>query len=146
MTKKDRKIVKVIIKMLDKRINKKNNMTKTDGKKVTLATIKSFIKREMSRDNLYIKNLSTFDGSQDMVVEVVNEGFRKAKPTTNNPKYTLGVSTAWFVGDSRIGDSRNYFEAYDDGIYTGYKVYNCCGSFILAMKYNDLLDAFIKDN
>ena len=103
-------------------------MTNTQGQKVTRATIESFIVREMSRDNLYISNKSNFDGMVDCVMPVENKGFRKANQSQNNVDNTLGVSGAWFVGSSR-----DYFSPYADENFIGYEVYNCCGSFVLAM-------------
>ena len=47
------------------------------GKKITLATIKSFIKRNPSR--LMIMNLNDFDGQQDCVIETKDTGFRVAE-------------------------------------------------------------------
>ena len=58
-----------------------------------------------------------------------NSAFSKAKETTENLSYTLGIAGTWFVGSSR-----DYFSQYEDDQFTGIKVYNCCGSFILAIK------------
>jgi hypothetical protein len=101
---------------------------KTTGKKVTRSTIKSFIKREMSRDNLYIKNNSSFDGMVDCVMPITDTGFRKATPSNLSEDYTLGVSGAWFVGSSR-----DYFTPFANDNFIGYEVDNCCGSFLIAM-------------
>lgn len=87
--------------------------------KITLETIKKFIRD--NKDNLYISNRSSFDGSQDMVTERSGE-WHKAEQDTIHPKYTLGVSGAWFVGRSR-----DYFQAIDNG----YSVINACGAFQL---------------
>jgi hypothetical protein len=105
-------------------------MTKSNGKKVTIATIKSFIKRETNRQNLYISQLNTFDGGVDCVMPCENRSFTKAITPENDiqEKYNLGVKFAWFVGQSR-----DYFEPYADENYIGYEISNCCGSFILAM-------------
>ena len=62
-----------------------------------------------------------------------------AQKDENNASHTLGVNGAWFVGDSR-----DYFTAYDDGQFSGYEVYNCCGSFVLAVKTPDR--DFLIDN
>jgi hypothetical protein len=94
-------------------------------KKVTRATIKAFIKKHLKEGNLYIKSLSSFDGMVDMVV--YEEGvFQKAQEEEQRDN-TLGVQGAWFVGSSR-----DYFEGYVDIDFEGYKVFNACGSFILA--------------
>lgn len=102
----------------------------TTTKKITRATIKSFINREMKNGNLFINKLSSFDGMVDCVMPVKSD-FRKVEPCTrheNANKYTLGVKGAWFVGSSR-----DHFTVYADDNFIGYEVYNCCGSFILAM-------------
>jgi hypothetical protein len=97
-------------------------------KKVTLATIKSFI---LKSNNLHIKNISSFSGMSDMVEQLDNPSFRPATFETNfqnnNRDNQLGVKGAWFVFGSR-----DYFREYDDGEFIGYEVYNCCGKFILA--------------
>lgn len=100
----------------------------TASKKITLATIKSFIRKNLGQGNLYIKGTARFDGMVDMVTEVENPGFFPAERTENWVENSLGVAGAWFVGGSR-----NSFQAYDDGLFTGYRVYNCCATFILAV-------------
>lgn len=95
-------------------------------KKITLATIKSFIKK--NRNGLFINVKSDFNGMTDCV-EDVKGGFKKITPSTNENKYNLGISGAWFVGGSR-----DYFTAYSDDFMVGYEIYNSCGSFILAFQ------------
>jgi hypothetical protein len=95
-------------------------------KKITLTTIKSFIKKN---SELYIKNLSNFDGMVDCVMPSQETGFRKAERKEWCSDNTLGIIRAWFVRNSRVS-----FEVYEDDYCKGYKVYNCCGSFILATK------------
>lgn len=99
-------------------------------KKTTLATIKAFINRELKNDNLFVKPLSRFNAMVDCVTEVEFD-FYKAKQDAEkaNDKYTLGINGIWFVNRSN-----DYFEPYNDDQFIGYKVYNCCGSFIIAMK------------
>lgn len=94
--------------------------------KITLATIKSFVKKESTNDNLYIKMKSSFDGMVDCVMDIKDD-FHKANPTENNLKYTLGFRGVWVVGGSR-----DYFTAFENDSFVGYEVYNSCGSFILA--------------
>jgi len=96
--------------------------------KTTLATIKSFIRREYKNNNLYVKQLSDFDSMVDCVTEIKDE-FRKVAGIDETNKNSLGIPGAWF-----IGGSRNSFDDYADDGYIGYKVYNSCGSFIIAMK------------
>ena len=94
--------------------------------KITKSTVKSFIRKNF--DNLYINVKSKFDGMTDCC-EQQHDGFIKATNGGEFPEHTLGVDGAWFVGHSR-----DYFDAYDSEAYTGIRVYNCCGSFILAVK------------
>lgn len=94
--------------------------------KITKATIKSFIRKNI--DNLYINVQSSFDGMTDCC-ESREGGFTKAVTTQDHPEHTIGVSGAWFVGDSR-----DYFSAFENDTFKGYEVYNCCGHFNLAVK------------
>ncbi len=99
----------------------------TTTKKITLATVKSFVRK--NSDRLYINVKSSFSGYTDCV-EQVRGGFAKAtKANPVNESYTLGIAGAWFVGQSR-----DYFRTFEDANYTGFEVYNCCGSFILAVE------------
>ncbi len=96
-------------------------------KKITLATIKSFLKKNEGK--IFIKTKSDFNGHTDCV-EQVQDHFKLAKQVENS-KYTLGVGGAWFVGSSR-----DRFENFENEIYSGYEVWNCCGSFIIAKPKN----------
>lgn len=99
----------------------------TTSKKITLATIKSFIKKNEGK--IYIKVKSSFSGYTDCV-ETIQDDFKLAVKDENiNLKYTFGIPGAWFVGQSR-----DYFEAFENENYKGFKVYNACGSFIIAIK------------
>ncbi len=98
-------------------------------KKITRATLKSFIARELKNKNLYIKEKSRFDGMVDCVMPVENNNFTQAVQIKEETVYNLGIAGAWFVGNSR-----DYFTAWADENFIGYEVSNCCGSFILAMK------------
>lgn len=99
--------------------------------KITRSTIKSFIKK--NKDNLYISNLSDFDGMIDCVRDCRNTEFRKVEvnndPSALTQNNTLGVRGAWFVGSSR-----DLLTPYDKDDFKGYEVSNCCGNFILAVK------------
>lgn len=100
------------------------------AKKITLATVKKFIKENW--DKLLINVKSSFDGMTDCV-ECLHEGFHKPKPDTDKhtQEHTLGIHGAWFVGQSR-----DYFRPYDNigGDMTGIEVSNSCGHFILAIR------------
>lgn len=95
-------------------------------KKVTRATIKTFINKNMS--NLYIKNSSNFDGMVDCVMQNAGAEYQKAVPATKRSDYNLGIAGAWFVGESR-----DYFELIDTPEKFGYNISNCCGSFDLVI-------------
>jgi hypothetical protein len=100
-----------------------------NGKKITLATVKKFIRDNAGK--LYISTGSTFDGMVDCVMPCADKGFTLAQTPDEGQNHSnkLGVQGAWFVFGSR--DSFSAFEA--DG-FTGIKVYNCCGSFRLAVR------------
>lgn len=102
--------------------------TNTTTKKITMATIKAFIKK--NRSKLFIKCLSGFDGNADGVRECEDHGFSPAlEPDEGcNHSNRHGIHGAWFVGRSR-----DYFTAYSEGGWIGYEVSNCCGSFVLAI-------------
>jgi hypothetical protein len=104
-----------------------------DTKKITLATIKSFVK--MNAAKLYIHNVTAFDGMEDGVRRIEGSSFHQTETPNVNKAYTWGIG-AYFVGSSR-----DYFNVYDridqrSGIrYVGYEVYNCCGKFVLAVQH-----------
>lgn len=108
------------------------------SKKITLATVKAFIAK--NRGELHISCRSRFNGMTDGVESCNDQGFTPvAAPSTEGKAFknlgrdnTLGIAGAWFVFGSR--DS---FSAYDDGKFSGIKVYNCCGSFVLAVAKPD---------
>lgn len=95
-----------------------------------MATIKSFIKKNQ---DLYIQNLSDFDGMVDCVMSTDNQAFKPAiriplgENTYNDNR--KGIKQAWFTlgGDDR-------FSPFENETYWGYEVRNCCGNFILAIK------------
>jgi len=94
--------------------------------KITMATIKSFIRKNAGQ--IYIRNLRNFDGMVDGVRECDNKGWRLAgegKFAENDH----GVGGAWFVG--RSGD---YLQPLSESGFTGFHVYNCCGSFDIAVR------------
>jgi hypothetical protein len=97
------------------------------NKKVTLASVKSFIKK--NSNNLFIKTESTFDGMVDGVVYNHLSNYSKVELNNEsiNNKYTLGINGAWFVGSSR-----DYFKSYEANNMICISVSNCCGSFTLA--------------
>lgn len=100
----------------------------TPAKKITKATFKSFVNK--NRASLFVNVTSSFDGMTDCC-ESRNGGFREAKvdPLKNAEGHTLGVNGIWLVGQSR-----DYFTAYESAIFTGIEVYNSCGCFIVAVR------------
>ena len=102
-------------------------------KKITLATIKSFIRK--NKDNLYLQQRTRFDGMVDCVLPVKDVSISKINPLLIdfNESHTYGIKNAWFVGSSR-----DYFTQLTTGIkcndfdnFTGYEVWNCVGSFFI---------------
>lgn len=102
-----------------------------NAKKITMATLKSFIRKE--KGSLFVSVDSHFDGMVDCVMPNKDAGFTLATEDTESNEYflkrTLGINGVWVVGESR---DRIY--PYDKDGYVGYHVYNACGSFTLAVK------------
>ena len=98
-------------------------------KKITKATIKSFIKKNF--DDLYISTRSRFNGMIDCVDACQDQSFRKVEKDTRErfANNSLDIKDAYFVGSSR-----DYFNVYDKDGFKGYEIYNCVGSFILAIR------------
>ncbi len=93
-------------------------------KKITLATIKSFIKKT---PDLHISIQSHFDGMQDCVTSSIDKSFALAQRDAKFIENTMGIHGAWFVKGSR-----DYFSEYKDDKFFGYTVSNCCGTFVIA--------------
>jgi hypothetical protein len=108
-------------------------------KKITKATVKSFMRKNEGR--LFIKCRSSFDGMTDGIEfnptatyrPLVREPVNPARPFVGDitgPTLGYGVgSGVWFVGDSR-----DYFTPINEDGFEGYQVNNSCGSFIVATK------------
>lgn len=96
-------------------------------KKITVATVKSFIRKNESQ--LFINEKSRFDGMTDSV-ESRNRGWGKLTKSTNRARdcCSLGYNGIWLVGSSR-----DYCKAYEDESFAGYEVSNCCGKWIVAL-------------
>lgn len=90
-------------------------------KKITLATLKSFIRKNKS--NLKIQFLTHFDGMTDCVTTAINTDIHPIRKTDFELKHTLGIEGVW------ISLSKNYIEA----VPNGYNVSNSCGSFNLTI-------------
>jgi hypothetical protein len=95
-------------------------------KKITLATIKAFIKK--NRKDLYIRCNSAFDGMTDCVERINDAQFVPALEDDSLHSNRMGIQGAWFVFNSR-----DWFEPFERDGFTGYAVSNCCRSFVLAI-------------
>jgi len=98
--------------------------TATKSGKITLATLKAFVKANTG--NIYVNVESDFDGMTDCV-ESRNGGFEKREFKNEHIEQTLGYRGLWLVRGSR-----DYFQPYKDEHFTGIRVYNACGSSIIA--------------
>lgn len=100
----------------------------TTNKKITMATVKSFIKKNINV--LHVKCCSRFDGMVDCVMPNHDVGFNSVDPTKldfNKPSF--GIDGFWTVGQSD-----DYLKIYEDANFTGFEVSNSCGRSIIAIK------------
>jgi hypothetical protein len=99
--------------------------------KVTLATLKSFLKK--NEGNLLFKEYSRFDGMQDMVVQNEQSAFKPLVGKFNpDDESSLGYQhQIWCVRGSR--DSFTWM-ASADGTMEGIHCYNACGSWTVVRK------------
>jgi len=94
--------------------------------KITKATFKSFINK--NRKRLLIRCTSSFDGMTDCVQTNHGAQFQTAQPTDRSSENNLGIMGVWLVGQSR-----DYFDELSEPGLKGIHVYNCCGSFDVAV-------------
>ena len=107
-------------------------------KKITMATFKKFLKNE----GLYISAKSSFDGMTDCVESLGGE-FKEAKRYRESEREAVFINNGQF--DNRcgfdgiwaVGQSRDYFRYYNDGIFEGIEISNSCGCSIAAIKLID---------
>lgn len=97
-----------------------------DTPKITLATLKSFAKRNSNK--LFVKEVSSFDGMTDCV-ESLKCDWRETSINNKTKYYSTGID-----GVYTVGGSRDYFHIHEDTVYYGIEVSNCCGRSILAIK------------
>lgn len=97
------------------------------SKRATMATIKAFVKK--NRTSLLIDVEGKFDGMTDCVQRCDDRGFSSALVREEHMEHTLGIQGAWFVGSSR-----DYITPFNKDGLSGYRIYNCTGSFSLAVK------------
>ncbi len=95
--------------------------------KITRATFKSFLKKNAGR--VLISTGSRFDGMYDSVMPCADQAFTPIQPADRAYDNNLGYQGVWLV----LG-SRDYFTEYSKDGMTGIQVYNCCGTFTVAVK------------
>jgi len=98
-------------------------------KKMTLATLKSFIAKNAGK--LWIKNTSNFDGQVDGIILDRNAEFVPTAETIMTIANTLRIQGAWLV----LG-GRDHFSKFETDEFIGIEVSNCCGNFAIAIKKN----------
>ena len=94
--------------------------------KFTKATFKSFVNK--NRDSLLVYQKRSFDGMCDGVVPTGESGFTPARPADYAHENNMGIQGVWLVGGGR-----DTFTPFDNGTHTGVEVYNCCGTFSVAV-------------
>ncbi len=107
-------------------------MESVKPKKITRATVKSFIKKNKTNE-LCICVKSQFDGMIDGVCHNKDPKFKPVNKVEEKfiNDYNQGISGVWLLTS---GSSGNTIEAYNDGTYKGFSVYNCCRDFVIAVK------------
>jgi hypothetical protein len=95
-------------------------------KKLTLASLKSFVKK--NRANLYIRCDSRFDGMVDGLEFNRGAKFNPAMDADRVFDNNLGIAGVWVVRGGR-----DLVSPYEDDKFKGMSVYNCCGSFVVAV-------------
>ena len=99
----------------------------TTQKKLTLASFKSFVKK--NRENLQIRVTSKFDGMTDCVERCDDNKFSPAMTDQYVHENNMGIQGIWLVFGSR-----DRFYHYEQDGMIGIHCYNCCGSFTVAIK------------
>ena len=90
-------------------------------KKITMATVKSFIAKSK---NLYIEKISDFNGMSDMV-----EFYDNNKLIETTQENALGRDGIWTVGRGN-----DFFKFMESETHYGIKIFNSCGSGIIWTK------------
>jgi hypothetical protein len=94
------------------------NTATLSNKKITMATLKSFIKKS---ESLFVLSESSFNGMTDCVE-------RNTNPTLIpvSKENAIGHKGVWCVGSSR-----DYFRYFENDTHFGIEVSNSCGCEIL---------------
>lgn len=95
-------------------------MENNKSKKITIATVKSFIRKNFN--NLYIKIINEFDSMIDGTSYNYNSEFKKV---SQNIEYYFNLFS---------NSTKNYCEKFENNEFIGYEVGNCCYDFIIAIK------------
>ena len=88
-------------------------------KKATMATVKSFIRKNID-NGLLIKIQSRFDGMTDGCEPCMDSAFRPVIKTDEFIEHTKGVQGAWFVGQSR-----DHISSFRHNGLVGFEIFNC---------------------
>jgi len=104
---------------MNKIVELQNKLNK--NKKITKHTLNWVLKN--FPNDIYVRVKTSFDGMTDCV-EKVNMEVKKV--TIEN---AIGINGVWMVGHSD-----DYFEKYEDDVYIGLEIWNCCGSGFLMVK------------
>jgi hypothetical protein len=110
-----------------KKNNPINKSLSEKPKRITLATIKSFIRK--NKENLFIRTTRSYDLIESFSKTSDNLNFRPIESTDLSIQYTLGIKDVWIAGQGRDG-----FLAYENDKYIGYDIYNVCHAFNLVIK------------
>lgn len=111
-----------------------------EPKKITLATVKAFIRKNRARLHVLVKSHYNI-GNDDCVrptgdtmptparrPERWNRETGETVPGDLEDRRDMGV-----IGVSFVNGSRDYFRPCDIPGWTGYEVYNCCGTFVVCV-------------
>ena len=98
------------------------------AKKITIATVKAFIRRNMKAGTLLVRSDAEFSGMTDCVESNRDAAFVPAVACHDNGN-NVGVRGVYFVGSSG-----NYCTPFADGDVTGFRVSNCCGRWVVAAR------------
>jgi hypothetical protein len=101
---------------------KGNQMTKP-----TVATLKSFIRK--NRESLHVKVKASFDGMEDGIRGNADACYAPAREADTKFDNNLGIAGVWLVGRSN-----DWVTPISEDGFTGYRVSNCCGTFVVAVR------------
>lgn len=100
----------------------------TKAKRLTRTQLYKFVRENYGK--LYMEVTSSFDGMTDCV-QSCEGGFHKVRHTPWSDRQ-MGIG-AWCV----LG-GRDYIRPFDNGTMVGYSVSNCCGSFTVAVRKEEV--------